>query len=203
MFRDNGHLLRMYSAAAPLYDTLTSRLTARARARSIARAAPGPGERVLIVGVGTGQDLPYLSRDAVVTAIDLTAPMLARARTRAEALGLAVDFRVGDAMALDLPDGSFDVVLLHLIVAVVPDARRALAEAVRVVRVGGRLALYDKFVRRDSGPLLRALNVVTRAFGTGVDTCLEELLEQEPRLAVRATTNPERLFRRVLLERVR
>ena len=65
--------------------------------------------------------------------------MLAIARQRAEALGLSVDLRVGDAQQLDFPNMFFDTVVLTLALCSIPDDGQAVAEVVRVLRPGGRL----------------------------------------------------------------
>ena len=65
------------------------------------------------------------------------------ARQRAGALGREVDLRVGDAQALDLPDARFDTVVATLALSSIPDDRRAVAEARRVLRPGGRLLLLE------------------------------------------------------------
>jgi phosphatidylethanolamine/phosphatidyl-N-methylethanolamine N-methyltransferase len=133
------------------------------RRRAIALLALRPGERVLVPGVGTGADLPLLPADVEVLGIDLTPAMLGRAR------GLArpgVELRVMDARRLDLPDGSFDAVLLHQLLEVVPDPVRCLAEAARVLRPGGRISVFDKFLPDEGArapwreALARALDLV-------------------------------------------
>jgi ubiquinone/menaquinone biosynthesis C-methylase UbiE len=69
--------------------------------------------------------------------------MLAIGQRRADQLGRRVDLRVGDAQALDLPDASFDTVVCTLALCTIPDPRRAVAEARRVLRPGGRLLLLE------------------------------------------------------------
>ena len=89
-----------YTLLAPFYD-LGAAGHERWRRRAISLLALGPGERVLVVGVGTGQDLALLPRDVRVTAVDLAPAMLRRAhlrRTDAELL-------VMDGERLDLPAG--------------------------------------------------------------------------------------------------
>ena len=109
-----------YTLYAPVYDVVVRRLH-RGRRRALALLDVQPGERVLIVGCGTGLDLELLPSSCPVTAVDLTPAMVEKTRARAAALGLAVDARVMDASRLEFADGSFDCVLLHLILAVVPD----------------------------------------------------------------------------------
>jgi ubiquinone/menaquinone biosynthesis C-methylase UbiE len=98
---------------------------------------------VLVPGVGTGADLPLMPRHAQVLGVDLTPAMLARARQHARP---GVELRVMDAHRLDLPDGGFDAVLLHQILNVVAEPAPILAEAARVLRPGGRVSIFDKFV---------------------------------------------------------
>jgi ubiquinone/menaquinone biosynthesis C-methylase UbiE len=76
-----------------------------------------------------------------VTGIDLVAPLLDRARRRAVAEGLDIDFQEGNAMALRFADGSFDIVASTFGAIFAPDPDRTAAEMARVCRPGGKLAL--------------------------------------------------------------
>src|SRR5919112_2070836 len=98
---------------------------------------------VLELAIGTGRNLPYYPSDVRLTGVDLTPAMIELARQRADALGREVDLRVGDAQALDLPDAQYDTVVAMLALSSIPDERRALAEARRVLRPGGRLLLLE------------------------------------------------------------
>jgi len=166
-----------YSGLAPIYD-LIARPTQRMRRRSLALLDLQPGERVLIAGAGTGLDLDGITPGPILTAIDLTPAMLEKLRRRAGRLGLAVDARVMDGHALEFADGSFDAVILHFIVAVIPDPVLCLNEAARVLRRGGRAVILDKFAP-DQGPLplrLRLLNPIASFFATNVNRRLGPLL---------------------------
>ncbi|MBI3970058.1 MAG: methyltransferase domain-containing protein [Chloroflexi bacterium] len=99
--------------------------------------------RTLELAVGTGLNLAGYPPDAQVTGIDVSPAMLAIAGRRAQALGRAVELRVGDAQALEFPDGCFDTVVVTLALCTIPDERRALAEAYRVLRPGGQLLLLE------------------------------------------------------------
>lgn len=191
-----------YTRLAPLYDRVVA-LLEPGRRRSVAAIGVRDGETVLISGVGTGKDLAHLPRGARIRAVDLTPAMLERARPRA--VGFAdAELLVGDATALPFADASCDVALLHLILAVVPDPRAALAEAARVVRPGGRAAVWDKFVPHGrSDRLLRLLDPITRSLATGVTTRFEEVVAAVPEWRV-ASDEPDALgglFRRIRLER--
>jgi ubiquinone/menaquinone biosynthesis C-methylase UbiE len=98
---------------------------------------------VLEVAVGTGRNLPFYPATVRLTGIELSPAMLAIARRRAQELGRQVDFREGDAQALDFPDASFDTVVCTLSLCSIPDADKAVAEMKRVLRPGGRLLLLD------------------------------------------------------------
>jgi len=105
---------------------------------------------VLDVGVGTGRSLPFYSPSLRLTGLDISPEMIDRARRRAAILGRAVDLRVGDAQALPFEDDSFDTVMFSLALCSIPDDRRAIAEARRVLRPGGRVALLEH-VRSPNG----------------------------------------------------
>lgn len=107
----------------------------------------------LEIGIGSGRTIPYYDPDVRLTGIDLSPGMLAIAARRAAAAGRAVDLRVGDAMQLDWPDGSFDTVVFCLTLCTVPDDRGAILEAARVLRPGGRLLAIEHV--RSPNPLVR------------------------------------------------
>ena len=165
-----------YGWVAPLYDGIVRPLAA-ARRHAIELLRLRGDERILIVGCGTGLDLGLLPRTSAVTAIDLTPAMVSRTRERASELGLEVEAREMDAAHLDFADASFDVVLLHLILAVVPDPERTAAEASRVLRPGGRASIFDKFLRAGKPSLARrGLNLVTNVLATDVTRRAEPLI---------------------------
>jgi ubiquinone/menaquinone biosynthesis C-methylase UbiE len=107
---------------------------------------------VLEIAFGTGRNLPHYPADVHLTAVELSPEMLKIARQRAQELGRDVDLRIGDAQALELEDHSFDTVIVTFGLCTIPDDRRAAAEAHRVLRPGGRLALLEH-VRSPSLPI--------------------------------------------------
>lgn len=186
-YRQNPLLRASYSLIAPLYDFVIERPMRAARRRSLAALpADAPG-RVLVSGAGTGLDLPLLPPLHRYVALDFNAAMMERAMPRGA--GLEVDFVLGDGMALPFADASFDHVVLHLIVAVVPEPQRALSEAARVLRPGGTIVLFDKFLHpHQHAPLRRLFNAVTRRLVTRMDVVFEEVLEAAPELEVVSDT---------------
>lgn len=165
-----------YSAYAPLYDAVISGLgfVERGRRRSIELAQLRAGERVLIVAAGTGLDLPLLPPEAEVAAIDISAAMLERLAARSASVRAAVM----DAARLGFADASFDCVLLHLAIAVVPEPERTMREVARVLRPGGRVSVFDKFLADDARASLarRAAGVAARLVATDLNRQLGPLL---------------------------
>jgi ubiquinone/menaquinone biosynthesis C-methylase UbiE len=102
------------------------------------------GQKVLDVAAGNGNvSLAAARRWCDVTASDYVPALLERARERAGAERLNIEFREADAEALPFPDGSFDVVLSTFGVMFTPDQDRAAAELIRVCRHGGKIGLAN------------------------------------------------------------
>ena len=103
---------------------------------------PHGGERVLDIACGSGTAaLVAARRYCEVTGLDYVPDLIERAKRRAVADDLDVEFRVGDAQALPFPDGYFDVVLSVYGVQFAPDQEKAARELLRVCRPGGRIGL--------------------------------------------------------------
>ena len=154
-----------YTVWAPAYDAVVGAAGFNsARRLSIDRLRLASGDRVLIVGAGTGLDLDFLPSNVHVTAIDVTPAMLKHLERRAAGTGRSVTARIMDARQLAFPDSSFDAVVMHLILAVMPEPERGLREAVRVLKPGGRIAVFDKFLRDGENPSLkrRLLNAIAK-----------------------------------------
>jgi len=174
-----------YRFIAPFYDAFLERATHAARRRSLSRLPQTGMERVLLSGAGTGLDFPFLPPCHEYTALDLTGAMLARAQSRAGDLRMA--WVQGDSMALPFAAHSFDCVVLHLIVAVVPQPQRCLAEAARVLKPGGRILLFDKFLRPGQRAILRrCISPLAGQLATRLDVVFEEVLGTVPGLAVQS-----------------
>ncbi len=175
-------LKHSYTLIAPFYDAAISRATQTARRRSLAALPREPG-RVLLAGVGTGLDLPHLPSNHQYVGVDLTHAMLRRALPRAG----QIDFTPvqGNAQALPFADSCFDVAILHLILAVVPEPAECLAEISRVLRPGGAVLVFDKFLRQGQSALLRRIaNPLLRRVATRLDVIFEPLLLAAPELQV-------------------
>ncbi len=192
-----------YTFWAPVYDTLVG-VFERKRQHSLRLLELQPGERVLIVGAGTGADLPYVVPGCRVLATDLTPAMLRIARARARR---GTYLALMDGQRLAVPAASFDAVVLHLILAVIPDPVLCLQEAARALRPGGRIVVLDKFVRGGRVPLaMRVLNPLARLLFTEITRDFEAILRESQAPLVVTHDAPALLgglFRHVLLQSAR
>lgn len=172
-----------YTAWAPAYDAIARAAGFDAARRlSIGRLRLASGDRVLIVGAGTGLDLDFLPSNVHVTAIDVTPAMLKRLERRAAVTGRPVTTHVMDARQLAFADTSFDAVVMHLILAVMPQPERGLSEAVRVLKPGGRIAVFDKFLRDQEHPSLkrRLLNALAKPLFSDLNRRLGPMVAGAP-----------------------
>lgn len=174
-----GSMLRAsYSLIAPIYDTVIEKAMRTARAQSLSALPRDTAGEVLISGIGTGLDLPFLPAVHRYTALDFNAAMLSRAKARST--DLLVDWVLGDSMALPFANAQFDHIVLHLITAVVPQPEQCLSEAARVLKPGGSIILFDKFLRQgQAAPLRRMLTPLSRRIATRMDVVFEELAAPE------------------------
>ncbi|MDP2842560.1 MAG: methyltransferase domain-containing protein [Acetobacterium sp.] len=172
---DDQRNLKIYRTWAPIYDSVMRPVYGAARRRAIELLNLQAGEKVLIPGVGTGLDLPIIPPGVQVTGIDLTPAMLEKARAKSIDLGMI--FSVMNAQALQFPDDTFDAVILNLILSVVPDGAAAFAEAWRVLRPGGRVVIFDKFLPEAEQPSVfrNLLGCAIRYIGTDPNRRLSDI----------------------------
>lgn len=162
--------LAVYRLWAPIYDATVDHFFQPGRQRALEVLAPQPGESVLIVGVGTGADFPFLPVGVDATGIDISPEMLAKAREKLPVCRAAVKLIQGDAQTLLVPEASCDAAILNLILSVVPDGHACLESALRAVKPGGRLVIFDKFQPDDEKvtPFRRIMNFFSTLFGTDI-----------------------------------
>ncbi|MBL7549239.1 methyltransferase domain-containing protein [Frankia sp. AgB1.9] len=118
-----------------------------------------PGWSVLDVACGAGNAAIAAARsDARVIGVDYVPELLARARERAAAEALAVDFQTGDAEALPFPAESFDAVLSVFGAMFAPDHARTADEMIRVTRPGGVIGLASWTPEGFIGEMFRTIS---------------------------------------------
>ena len=162
----------IYALWSPVYDIFVQApLIDRARRQALNAAKFCAGEHILLVGVGTGADLPLLPQGISAVGIDISPQMLARAHAKLPIEGRDISLMVGNAAHLPFQEDTFDAAVLTLILSVVPDGAACFREVVRVIRPKGRVIIFDKFLPEDlraSWPR-RLLNVLTGWFGTDIN----------------------------------
>jgi demethylmenaquinone methyltransferase/2-methoxy-6-polyprenyl-1,4-benzoquinol methylase len=149
----------MFDTIAPRYDLLNRLISFGLdqgwRRRAVAALALGPGKTALDLATGTGDLALMIARtypEASVIATDPSRGMLDVAVEKARPLGDRVRFSVGDAQAIDLPQGSVDAVSMAFGIRNVEDRPRALREMARVTREGGRISILE-LTEPQRGPL--------------------------------------------------
>lgn len=138
-----------------------------------------PGEVVLDLGSGGGIDVFLAARrvgpTGFVYGLDMTDEMLELARHNQRRAGIInVEFLKGDLEAIPLPDASVDVVISNCVINLAADKDRALREAVRVLRPGGRFAVYDTLFQGDTALLPEVVRSSPEAWACCVAGALEE-----------------------------
>ena len=170
----------VYTCWSPVYDWLIAwPVFVDGRKQAWELADVKQGEKVLLTGLGTGVDLQYLPDGACLTGVDISPAMLKIAQKKSARLGKPIQLLQSDAEQIALPDHSFDVVALNLILSVVAHPTACFREAVRLTRPGGRIIVFDKFVTSQKPPSLirRLANLLTRLFGTDINRNFEEMME--------------------------
>lgn len=134
-----------YDGWAPIYDLVFGPIFREGR-RVATEAAERVGGRMLEVGVGTGLSLSGYRPDNTVFGMDISAPMLWKARRRVKRQQLlhVGGLAVMDAERLAFADAAFDVVVAQYVVTAVPNPERALDEFLRVLRPGGEIVITTR-----------------------------------------------------------
>jgi phosphatidylethanolamine/phosphatidyl-N-methylethanolamine N-methyltransferase len=135
---------KAYARWAPLYDAICGPIFENGR-HAAAAAAREMGGGILEVGVGTGLSFPDYDETTEIVGIDLSAPMVMKAKARL-ANGLFPHVKavmVMDAAHLAFPDASFDCVVAQFVITLVAEPERVLSECARVVRPGGEIILVN------------------------------------------------------------
>lgn len=153
---------------AEVYErAFVSAIFARLTKVVVPRAAVARGDRVLDLACGTGvvarAVAPIVGPEGRVVAVDLRPGMIAVAQSHEPTDGARIEWQVGDATAMDLPDASFDVVICQQGLQFFEDRGAAAQEVHRVLRPGGRfVAAVWRGIEHQ--PLMQALTELERPY---------------------------------------
>ena len=178
---ENDFVARVYEKLASVYDLVFGPTLHPGRIEAIQKMTIHPGDSVLEVGVGTGINLSMYPSSCAITGIDLSTPMLDKARDRILNKGLR-NCRVMemDAAKMSFPDESFDIVYAPYLISVVPDPVQVAQEMRRVCRKGGRIVILNHF--KSENPILSrietAISPLTVHIGFKSDLDLKGFLTQ-------------------------
>ncbi len=146
-----------YARWAPIYDAVCGPVMVKGR-RAAAAAARAVGGKILEVGVGTGLSFDDYDLTTEITGIDLSAPMLAKAREKMASgrYPFVRDVQLMDAhqmafadatfdcvVAQFFADATFDCVVAQFVITLVANPEQVLSECYRVVKPGGRIILVN------------------------------------------------------------
>ncbi len=178
---ENDFVAGVYEKLASVYDFTFGPSLHPGRLQAIQRMGIKPGDRILEVGVGTGINLALYPHGCAITGIDLSGPMLEKARERVARKGvLGVRLLEMDAADMKFADGSFDIVYAPYLISVVPDPVRVANEMCRVCRPGGKIIVLNHF--RSPNPILsrieRMISPLTVHIGFKADLDLPAFLAQ-------------------------
>ncbi|MBN9509210.1 MAG: class I SAM-dependent methyltransferase [Alphaproteobacteria bacterium] len=169
-----GSNVARYGRIAPLYDVLDLPFERRRYRPLRPLMFESLHGRLLDAGVGTGRNCPFYPPDAVVSAIDSSPAMLARARRRCQTVAAAGRLYRMDVTSLAFPTGEFDAAVATFLFCVLPDQQQhpALRELGRVVRRGGLIRLLEYV--RPTQTLRRIISRIWQpwiawAYGAGFD----------------------------------
>jgi ubiquinone/menaquinone biosynthesis C-methylase UbiE len=163
-----------YQRIAPVYDLLDLPFERRRYRALRPLLFDGMAGQLLDAGIGTGRNCEFYPRGAVVSGIDTSPAMLARAHERCPTLAAGGRLYQMDVTALKFPTGSFDAAVASFLFCVLPDQLQvpALRELRRVVKPGGIIRLLECV--RPQGTLRRIVSYIWQpwikwAYGASFD----------------------------------
>lgn len=141
---DSSVVETAYARWAPIYDAVCGPIMVKGR-RAAAAAARATGGKILEVGVGTGLSFDDYGPGVEITGIDMSAPMLEKARQKmaSDRYPFVKAVHQMDAHAMTFDDASFDCVVAQFVITLVANPEQVLSECHRVVKPGGRIILVN------------------------------------------------------------
>jgi phosphatidylethanolamine/phosphatidyl-N-methylethanolamine N-methyltransferase len=141
---DKSTVETAYARWAPIYDAVCGPVMVKGR-RAAAAAACAIGGKILEVGVGTGLSFDDYNASTEITGIDMSEPMLGKARAKMASgrYPHVKDVLQMDAHKMSFPDATFDCVVAQFVITLVANPEQVLSECRRVVKPGGRIILVN------------------------------------------------------------
>jgi phosphatidylethanolamine/phosphatidyl-N-methylethanolamine N-methyltransferase len=171
---------RTYRRLAPVYDLVFGAALENGRLRAMEALRLCPGEHVLEIGVGTGAMLPLYPEGVTVAAVDLSMPMLTRARDRLARSPVVADIGLlrMNAGRLAFPHHTFDVVFAAYVLNAVDDPTPVVREMKRVCSPNGRIVFLNHFqsARRGWRALEHCATPLARKMGFRWDLPLADVV---------------------------
>jgi len=135
------YMERLYSFYSPFYEFVFGKLLGPGRRKAFNYLERRPGQKILEIGVGPGSTLEFYPPRTSLVGIDISAPMIERAREKATQInsGSRFDLQVMDATNLGFPDDHFDAVMAAYVITTVQDPYKVCREIHRVVKPGGQI----------------------------------------------------------------
>lgn len=177
VFNSREETRHYYDRIARIYDLMADRSEAPARQTGLDLLAAQPGETVLEIGFGTGHCLAALAQavgpTGTVHGLDISEGMLKHAQENLQKAGLAarVQLACGDALNLPYPTATLDAVFMSFTLELfdTPEIPRVLAECMRVLRPGGRIAVVGMSKEAGRGVIFHLYEWTHQHFPNFVD----------------------------------
>ena len=189
---------RVYSSYASVYDQTFGKVFQQSREAAVRGLPVQPGDRVLEVGVGTGEALPLYPTNCEILGIDLSEGMLEKAHNRVRTHELDhVSLQQMDAGQMEFMDDSFDIVMAAYVVTAVPDYRKVVNEMIRVCKPGGLIVMLNHFSNGNKviAAVEKFISPLCKHIGFRTDLSLNTVLEGTTLLVKRKEkVNPLRFW---------
>ena len=179
-YMDLDKVEKVYTNYAGMYDQTFGRVFQQSRESAVRGLPIQPGDRVLEVGIGTGEALPLYPNYCEILGIDFSEGMLEKAKERIQTHRLTnVSLRRMDAAHMDLESDSFDIVMAAYVVTAVPDYRRVVREMIRVCKPGGRIVMLNHFSNGNKviDEVEKMISPLCKHIGFRTDLSLNTVLE--------------------------
>ena len=160
------YMEKLYSFYSPFYDYFFGLLLGPGRRQAFNYLRHRPNQKILEIGVGPGSTLEFYPPPSDLVGIDISAPMIKRARQKASRLngGNRYEFHVMDACNLEFPDESFDVVMAAYVITTVCDPHQVCREMLRVVKPGGQIIAINHSRCQNGSRLGRLEDILAPVF---------------------------------------